>query len=200
MMPRLTPDSQGNMVAQPIAEGERLVGQSVFLRLVTLDDCTPRYRNWLNDSAVNQFLETRWAPQTIGQIEQYVSSMLGSATHRLFAIVQAATELHVGNLHIGPINAVHQHADLSYFIGERQVWGKGYASEAIGLAVKFAFSSLHLHRLEAGVYAGNDASSRALLKNGFTYEGRAVQRYRLTPHGPWVDRLLYGLVNKELVP
>ena len=198
MMLRLALDSRGNMVAQPIAQGERLVGQNVFLRLVTLDDCRPRYCEWLNDGLVNQYLETRWAHQTPEQIERYVSSMLDNPAHLLFAIVETATELHVGNLHIGPINPVHQHADLSYFIGERQVWGRGYASEAIRLAVKFAFSSLQLHRLEAGVYAGNHASTRALLKNGFVYEGCAVQRYRLAPHGPWVDRLLYGLVNKEL--
>ncbi|MDX2019981.1 MAG: GNAT family protein [Deltaproteobacteria bacterium] len=185
------------MVAQPIAVGERLEGHNVSLRLVTLDDCTQRYCDWLNDPLVNQYLETRWARQSIEQIESYVSAMLASPAHQLFAIIENDTDQHVGNLHIGPINAVHQHADLSYFIGERRVWGRGYASEAIGLAVTNAFCRLGLHRLEAGVYDGNDASARALLKNGFVYEGRAVKRYRLNTDGPWVDRLLYGLVNKE---
>lgn len=185
------------MVAQPIAVGERLVGHNVSLRLVTLDDCTQRYCDWLNDPGVNQYLETRWARQTIEQIEAYVSSMLTSPAHHLFAIIENSTGQHVGNLHIGPINAVHQHADLSYFIGDRSVWGRGYASEAIALAVTYAFGRLGLHRLEAGVYDGNHASARALMKNGFVCEGRAVKRYRLNADGPWVDRLLYGMVNNK---
>lgn len=48
-------------------------------------------------------------------------------------------------------------------------WGKGYATEAARLAVRFAFETLGLAVLAAGHFADNPASGRVLQKLGFTY-------------------------------
>jgi len=64
---------------------------------------------------------------------------------------------------------------LGYWI-DGSAWGRGYASEAAGAAVRFAFGALGLSRLEAGHAFDNEASGRVLRKLGF-HELDSVRRY-----------------------
>jgi len=58
-------------------------------------------------------------------------------------------------------------AELGYVIGERDQWGKGFATEAIALATSYAFLELALQKVWASVVAPNEASRRALERNGY---------------------------------
>lgn len=161
-----------------IAANELFPGRTVSLRLVTLPDCTPQYVEWLLDPEVNRYLETRWSPQSIETVIDFVSTMMDSPTNYLFAIVENEGSRHIGNLKIGPINTHHGFADVSYFIGDRSFWGRGCASEAIRLAARIAFDRLDVRRLQAGLYEGNRGSARALEKAGFGFEARFVRQLR----------------------
>jgi ribosomal-protein-alanine N-acetyltransferase len=64
----------------------------------------------------------------------------------------------------------HRHAEVGYEIARRW-WSQGLGTEAAAAAVRYGFSALGLHRIEAGVLPGNDASVRVLEKLGFLEEG-----------------------------
>jgi RimJ/RimL family protein N-acetyltransferase len=181
-----------------IDPSERFRGQRATLRLLTLDDVSTRYVGWLNDPDVARHLETRWEPQNEASIEAFVRGMVSSQDSYLFAIVDNESALHVGNLKIGPIHRRHSFADVSYFIGERSLWGRGIATDAIVVAVRVGFERLGVHRLQAGLYAGNVGSARALEKAGFTLEGRFNAQLR-GPDG-WEDHVWYGLVRDDWKP
>ena len=57
-------------------------------------------------------------------------------------------------------------SELAYWIGEDHQ-GKGYATEAITAAIRYAFDSLNTAAVTAGLYAGNHASLGLLTKLGF---------------------------------
>ncbi len=179
-----------------IDPSEKFVGSKCTLRLVTLDDCTDRYVGWLRDPQVNRMLETRWTEQTLDSIRQFVQSMIDARDSYLFAILSNETGAHVGNIKVGPIQSRHSFADVSYFIGERSEWGKGLASDAIRLASDVAFERFGLHRVQAGLYASNIGSSKALEKAGFTREGSLRAQLR-GPDETWEDHVWYGLLRDE---
>jgi ribosomal-protein-alanine N-acetyltransferase len=174
---------------------DRLVGESVSLRLVTAADCTDRYVSWLQDPQVNRYLETRWRPQSLEAVRGFVADMQKSDANYLMAIVENSSGTHLGNLKVGPIVAPHEMADLSYFIGERGAWGKGYATQAIRLATTFAFRRLGLRRLQAGLYETNLGSKRALEKAGYRYEGRFPKQLRGADG--WEDHLWYAALASD---
>jgi RimJ/RimL family protein N-acetyltransferase len=178
-----------------ISAREQFRGTRVTLRLVTLEDCTERYVSWLQDPEISRYLETRWSEQTLQSVRDFVESMVDSAHSYLFAIVDHASGVHVGNIKIGPIQSRHQYADVSYFLGDRAVWGRGLATEAIQLATYIAFERLGLHRVQAGLYEGNIGSGRALEKAGYALEGR--MKKQLIGPGGWEDHLWYGLVRED---
>lgn len=181
--------------ARVIEPGERLDGEHVSLRLVTLDDCTETYVSWLEDARVSQYLETRWTEQTLESIRDFVRGMLSSPSSYLFAILRRADGAHVGNVKVGPIDARHGFADVSYFIGDPSAWGKGLGTEAVQLATDFGFERLGLARMQAGLYSRNVGSQRVLEKCGYVVEGRL--REKLLADDGRDDHVWLGLLRRE---
>ena len=181
------------MMDRAISEREVLAGERISLRLVGLADCTERYVAWLADPEVNRFLETRWSEQTLESIRDFVGGMLASADSYLFAIVENASALHIGNIKIGPIHSRHSYADVSYFIGERNAWGKGYGTDAVRGVTKFGFERLGLNRCQAGVYASNVGSIRVLEKAGYALEGSLKRQLR--SDSGFQDHLYFGALR-----
>lgn len=172
-----------------------ITGRRVSLRPITLDDCTDRYVQWLRDPEVNQYLETRWVEQTLESVREFVSAVERDPASHLMAITDAGTGHHIGNIKLGPIRRHHNYADLSYFIGDRDFWGRGYATEAIQLAIRLGFERLGLHRLQAGIYATNVGGARVLEKAGFVRD--AVLHQQLMGPSGWDDHVWYRLLVDE---
>lgn len=184
-------------MARAIAPGEWVEGRNVRLRLVEPSDCNERYVTWLNDPDVSRYLETRWTPQTIDTVRAFVEGMVDSPHSYLFGIFEITSASHVGNVKLGPIDPHHLYADVSYFIGERSAWGKGYGTEAVRLATAFAFERLGLHRVQAGFYETNRGSQRVLEKAGFRFEGRLSKKLRQGDGAPWEDHLWFGALRDD---
>lgn len=170
-------------------------GKIVSLRQIEMGDCTDQYVDWLNDPDVNQYLETKWSRQDMESIKAFVKMQRENNHSILFAIVSNEDNKHIGNIKIGPIHELYRHADISYFIGDKQYWNKGIATEAIRLVCEFGFEELGLHRLEAGAYAAAVGSWKALEKNGFHREG--IFREQVILDCRYMDIYRYGLLRRE---
>ena len=158
------------MITSKILEGEKII-----LRQIELSDCTERYVEWLNDPEVNQYLETKWIEQSLETVKDFVCAQRENDDSILWAIISKENLIHIGNIKIGPINKYHHHADISYFIGEKDYWGKGIATEAIQLVTEYGLNELKLHKLEAGTYEDAIGSQKALEKNAYVKEGVLVE-------------------------
>jgi len=61
--------------------------------------------------------------------------------------------------------------DVSLFIGEKNAWGKGFATLAIKLISYYVFSLLSLRKLSADAYQTNIASTKAFIKADYQING-----------------------------
>ncbi len=84
-------------------------------------------------------------------------------------------------------------AEIGYWLAT-DYWGRGIITDAVGKLVNEVFQRLDVVRLEAGVFAGNNASCRVLEKNGFTLEG--VLRKSIFKNGALLDGFMYSLLVK----
>lgn len=85
--------------------------------------------------------------------------------------------------------------NFGYWLGE-EFWGKGYASEAVNVALAFAFNKLKLRKVEARVHDNNPASQRVLEKAGFQKEGLSRQSYKRRD-GEIFDVIMYGMTIND---
>ena len=170
-------------------------GRRIYLREVRDEDVGETYYKWLNDKEINRYMETRYFPQSMEALRAYVKAHGQKTDEPWFAICLQEDDRHIGNIKLGPINFYHRTADVSYFIGEKDCWGKGLATDAIGLVAQFAFDVLGLYKLNAGTYAGNVGSQKALEKNRFVREG-VLKKQVLSEGGRREDVFRFGLLRE----
>ncbi len=167
----------------------------IYLREVRLSDVNDNYYQWMNDPEVTKYLEVRFKPQSMEEIKNYVEMRAGNQDEPFFAIItKDEIHSHIGNAKLGPINWIHRNADVSLFIGCKHLWRKGYATEVIRLLSDYAFNTLNLCKLKAGVYSENLASYSAFKAAGFEIEGRLKKQ--VTCNGKRQDVILLGKVNE----
>ena len=90
----------------------------------------------------------------------------------------------------GSLQSVH----IGYWVGE-QYARQGFARAAISAALRFAFTEINLHRVEAAVRAQNTASIKLLENMGFQKEG--VARGMIKIDGAWHDHLIYARLSSD---
>ena len=84
--------------------------------------------------------------------------------------------------------------DIGYWLGER-FWGRGFATEAVGLIRHLAFSHLDAEALCAWVFLGNEASRVVLERNGFSFV-RSV-RGRSSTEGKGAEEWYFTILRSE---
>lgn len=148
-----------------------IVGEQCYLRGLTEADIDGPYFDWLNDYAVTRYLETGRLPNTRQAMLDYLHAIQSDVQSVMLAICDQATDNHVGNVALKHIHPVHRRADFSIIIGDKAVWGRGFATEATRLMVDYGFRRWNLHSIYLGVLVENVAAVRAYEKVGFRIDG-----------------------------
>jgi ribosomal-protein-alanine N-acetyltransferase len=110
------------------------------------------------------------------------------------AIERAADGAFIGWCCLIEWNPDYRSATMGYCLDEA-AWGKGFATEAAGALLQWAFGALELNRVHAQTDTRNTASSRVLEKLGFVREGRL--REDCIVDGDVSDSWVYGLLRRE---
>lgn len=168
-------------------------GERIYLRIINLSDANKKYCRWLNDREINQYLESRFEKWSLKKLKDYIRKTKEDKDYIFLAIVTKDTNIHIGNIKLGPINRHHKFADMGIIVGDKAFWGKGVATEAIELMVSYAFNTLKLHKLTAGAYANNVGSIKAFKKAGFKIEGLRKKHFR--DKNDYVDAVLLGKIK-----
>lgn len=171
----------------------KINGERLYLRPVKISDARAEYVRWLNDPEVNQFLEIRFVKHTLESLKKYIEKVSRDKNILFLAIILKDGDRHIGNIKLGPIDRNHKLAEAGIMIGDKESWGKGYATEAIKLLTGYAFDKLNLHKITAGAYANNIGSIKAFLKLGFYEEGRRKEHFLYK--GEWVEDVLLAKIN-----
>ena len=90
-----------------MAEANIIHGDRLYLRPIRQTDVSQRYCDWLNDSEVNRYLETRYQAQTMDDIAEFVRQKIASMDEYLTAICLNDGDRHIGNIKLGPVRARH---------------------------------------------------------------------------------------------
>jgi ribosomal-protein-alanine N-acetyltransferase len=88
--------------------------------------------------------------------------------------------VNISNIVLGAFRSAY----LGYY-GMAWCAGRGLMTEAVGLAVRYAFDTLGLHRVEANIQPGNAPSIALVRRLGFTKEGFSPRYLHIG--GDWRD-------------
>lgn len=115
--------------------------------------------------------------------------------HYAFGIFLKETSELIGEVTLSEVErGPLQSCWIGYYLDKHHN-GKGYMTEAVRLAVDYAFNELKLHRIQAGVMPHNIASMKLLEKAGFHREGIAKDLVKI--NGRWEDHQMLAIVNEN---
>jgi RimJ/RimL family protein N-acetyltransferase len=153
-------------------------GKNIYLGPIRKEDTTFLTVS-INDPEVSQFL-TVFAPTSEDEEEKWLSGLADRKPYDIILSIRLkkSNEI-IGNIGLHHISYKDGTATAGCFIGRKDLWSKGYGSEALMVLLEYAFNTLNLHKVSAEVYDFNPRSKRSLEKCGFVVEGlQKEHRYR----------------------
>ncbi len=174
-----------------------LTTQNLSLRLFIKSDL-PAIHKLLSKPEVDRY-NTLGIPKNFEETKKVMKPLLEAnkkdkIDYYTFAIEQKTDKQFVGLMALTLRSKKYNSAEV-WFKLNPAFWGKGYATEALNILIKFAFDELNLHRVEAGCAVKNIASARVLEKVGMQYEG--LRRKILPLKRGWSDNFEYAILKSD---
>jgi RimJ/RimL family protein N-acetyltransferase len=173
-------------------------GELVRLTAEDPEIAAKSYSRWSRDSEYLRLLDTEeaqvWSPKKFTQ--WFEKDLEEEPTDAFFFNVRTLEdERLIGFVGLLGIQWIHGDAWVGIGIGERDDWGKGYGTDAMGLILRFAFTELNLQRVTLGVFSYNQRAIRSYEKAGFTEEGH--DRESLHRDGQRAGAIYMGVLRSE---
>jgi len=163
--------------------------ERLLLRQWRDDDIEPLAAIYADPEVERQLVPTS-LEQTAAQIERF-RSVWAAGELSWHAVEERATGRLVGRA--GLLRSVAWHLEASPVeVGwtfDRSTWGRGYATEAGGAAIRAGFTLADITRVITFTRPTNLASRRVMDKLGFTYRGATVYKD--------IDHVWYDVTREE---
>ncbi len=174
-----------------------LKGKRLYLRPV-LEQDLDKLVVWINDPEIRQFLAS-YLPQSPQDEKQWLENMAKKKdTDLTFAIVLTENDEMIGVVGLHKIDHRSGTATTGTLIGRKDLWGKGYGSEAKMVLLDYAFGTLNLRKINTSVFATNPRSLKCQKKCGYQPEGVLKQQRRLNHE--WIDEVLLAVFREDFLP
>ncbi len=145
---------------------------NVLIRPLREDDALTSFE-WRNDPEVWKLTGRKPDRLITPEIEtEWIRKVLSEEDSARFAIL--VDSMYVGNIQITNIISAGE-GEYHIFIGNRDFWGKGIATQATWQILRYARESLGLKRLYLTVKPENEAAVRVYLKCGFVIVNEEIR-------------------------
>ena len=181
-------------MAPPAWFPDRLEGRLVVLRRHVPANLRA-FERWYSDPQVARLTRYQDGPMRREEIERFFAARVVGNDSLALAIHERGTDRLVGTCAFSQLDPENGSALYHITIGEKDVWGRGYGTEATRLMLDHAFATLGLHRVALAVFEFNERAIRAYRTCGFVVEGRA--RESIWRDGRWWDELAMSVLASE---
>jgi RimJ/RimL family protein N-acetyltransferase len=170
-------------------------GERIRLRAIEPEDADTFF-HWNFDSEMARVVAFLWPPTSLMAVRAWAEKM---ATQEIkddtltLAIENREGQL-VGSIGSHSINRRTGTFGYGVAVGE-EYQGRGYASEAVILLLRYFFEELRYQKVTVTVYACNPASIALHEKLGFQREGQL--RRMVYTRGQYYDEFFYGMTCEE---
>jgi RimJ/RimL family protein N-acetyltransferase len=130
--------------------------------------------------------------------EDWFDQMLKQPEDQYPMVIEVRSQdnwLAVGDCGFNKIDHRNRSGEIGIFIGQKDLWNRGYGTETMRLLLKHGFHTLNLYRIFLRVFETNKNAIRSYEKAGFVHEGRLRQAQY--SNGKYEDVLLMSVLKPE---
>ncbi|NUR47969.1 MAG: GNAT family N-acetyltransferase [Hamadaea sp.] len=172
-----------------------ITGELIRLRAFEPEEADALWR-WNHDPAVMRWMDQYYVNSLDRARRGLADAQVNSFAHVLYAVEVLADGKLIGLVQLRDTDAAVGSAELDIYLGEKDYWGRGYATDAMRTICRYGFDTMRLHRIGLTVVEANEAARRVYAKVGFVEEGRLRDAFRRD--GRWYDKIAMGLLEGEL--
>jgi RimJ/RimL family protein N-acetyltransferase len=173
---------------------ELLIGDLVLLRRHAPGN-VEAFRRWYADPEIARLARYQQTPMRPEEIDRFFEARVVGPDALAMAVHERATNRLVGTCAFSQLDGENGSAMYHITIGEPDVWGRGYGTEATRLMLAHAFGTLGIHRVALFVFEFNERAIRAYRRCGFVVEGRS--RESIWRDGRWWDELAMSVLEPD---
>jgi RimJ/RimL family protein N-acetyltransferase len=179
-----------------VSDAPVLHGERVRLRELVEDDLAAVHR-WRSDPDVTRYWITRRVPDMAELRQWLIENRRDGAWTWL---IEDERGVAIGYVNAFAISREHQRCEIALMIGEREVWGRKYAREALDVLLGHLLGASDaggagLHKVSLAVSVENPAARRVYQACGFREDG--LLREDLLLDGRWTDQVLMSILASE---
>jgi RimJ/RimL family protein N-acetyltransferase len=172
-----------------------VLGKLVKLRAMEPSEAEDLWR-WNHDPEVMRWMGDGY-PDSLAQVRKRMEERPRNAYGDVvFGIEVLADGTLIGLVRLRDAEPETGGAELDIYLGEKEFWGRGYATDAMRTACRYGFQEMRLHKISLTVVTENHAAHHVYRKIGFVEEGRLREVFRRD--GQWYDMFTMGLLEGEL--
>ena len=145
--------------------GTVLESERLKLKLLSIDNLSQTYVDWMNDEDIIKYLESG-GNYTLKKLKEYLNGITKQNVLS-WAIYIKKEGKHIGNVKIHPIDKLKNCGEYGIMIGDKSEWGKGYAMEASKLVINYCFNNLKLSKITLGVVVNHKHAIKLYERLGF---------------------------------
>lgn len=143
----------------------------LILRNTLLSDCT-FFAQWEQTAFIQEFFTMEKDRSYEDISSEFLSRQTDPCSFDL-TLICSCSLLPIGRIYFSRYDRHYDSIDLTrIYIGDSSYLHRGYGKEGLGLALKFAFEQLGVHRLTLDYFDGNLRAQRLYESVGFVHEGR----------------------------
>ena len=171
-----------------------IVGRRIVLRRHRAENLAVVSR-WYRDPEVARLTRYQTRPMPREEVERFFQTRLLGPDSVAYAIHVRLTDRLIGLTTFSSLDPDNGSVLFHITLGERDVWGQGYGTEAASMMLAHAFERLGLHRVGLSVFSFNERAIRSYEKAGFRIEGRL--RDAIARDGRYWDEIQMGALRPE---
>jgi RimJ/RimL family protein N-acetyltransferase len=168
----------------------------VYLRALELEDHI-KIHQWRQDEEIKKYFSGVPLFSSSLNEKKWVEDKIFDKSNVSCAICLKETNEFIGCIFLNDIDYHNRLGHVPIFMGEKKYWGKGYATDARVLMLKYAFVDRGLERIWARVIEGNEGALRMLEKTGYKQEG--VLRKSRYNEGKFVNEVYLGVLKQDFL-
>lgn len=176
-----------------MSKQQSLIGRRLYLRPFSRGDL-PYIQKWSNDAELRKLIG-EIAPMSRAETEKWYKELLADKDRMWFVIALKGSDRVIGEAGLLRMFRPWRATDMTIIIGEKDVWGKGYGTEAGRLLLDYAFKRLGFHRISIGVVGFNKRALKFWEGLGFRKEG--VHRDGYYYNNEYSDFIMMSILEDE---
>jgi RimJ/RimL family protein N-acetyltransferase len=172
-----------------------VLGELVKLRPMEPSEAEALWR-WNSDAEVMRWMDDGYRQALAGIAKRFGERQRNAYDDVLYGVEVLGDGKLIGLVRLHGAEPETGCAELDIYLGEKEYWGRGYATDAMRTMCLYGFQKMRLHKITLTVVTEHHAAHHIYQKVGFVDEGRLRQVFRRD--GQWYDMFTMGLLEGEL--